>query len=65
MLFDTDYKVIKAVEQGTPIDQDIVVYRQQLRDLYNNVVDPWNVAWPTLEAAAESNITFGSSDIVE
>jgi hypothetical protein len=53
ILFDTDYKVIKAVEQGTPIDPVIATYRQQLRDLYNNVVDPWNVVVPTLENPQE------------
>lgn len=49
-LFDTDYKVIKAVETGEPLDPVIVQYRQELRDLYNNVnnVDPWAVTLPIL-----------------
>ena len=47
-LFDTDYKVIKAVETGEPLDPVIAQYRQELRDLYNNVndVDPWAVQYP-------------------
>ena len=44
----TDYKVIKAVEAGVPLDPVMVQYRQALRDLYNNVnaVDPWTVVYP-------------------
>jgi hypothetical protein len=47
-LAETDYKVIKAVESGQSLDPVIVQYRQELRDLYNNVnnVDPWNVKYP-------------------
>lgn len=50
-LFETDYKVIKAVEQGVPVEPSVVLYRQQLRDLYNSVAtgDMWNVSWPVLE----------------
>jgi hypothetical protein len=47
-LFDTDYKVIKALETGNHIDPIYVQYRKELRDLYNSVdeIDIWNVAWP-------------------
>lgn len=47
-LLDTDYKVIKAMELGEPVDPVYVTYRQALRDLYNNVndVDPWSVQYP-------------------
>jgi hypothetical protein len=50
-LFETDYKVIKAVEQGVAVEPHVVAYRQQLRDLYNSVAtsDMWNVTWPVLE----------------
>lgn len=50
-LSDTDYKVIKAVEMGEPVDPVYAVYRQALRDLYNNVnnVDPWTVEYPRLD----------------
>lgn len=49
-LFETDYKVIKAVELGIPLDSNMTQYRQELRDLYNNVnnVDPWAVTLPIL-----------------
>lgn len=47
-LAETDYKVIKAVELGTSVDPIMVQYRQELRDLYNNVnnVDPWVIVYP-------------------
>lgn len=50
LLFETDYKVIKAIETNTAIDPLYVQYRQELRDLYNNVnnIDPWNVVWPSI-----------------
>lgn len=50
LLFETDYKVIKAIETNTTIDPLYVQYRQELRDLHNNVnnIDPWNVIWPTI-----------------
>ena len=46
----TDYKVIKAVEQNSAVDPEYITYRQQLRDLYNNVnnIDPWNVIFPSI-----------------
>jgi len=56
LLSETDYKVTKAIElayiNGTTVDQELepnyVTYRQELRDLCNNVNnDPWNVVWPT------------------
>jgi hypothetical protein len=49
-LEETDYKVIKAVEVGELVDPDFIIYRQELRDLYNNVndVDPWFVEFPVL-----------------
>ena len=50
LLAETDYKVIKAMETGLPVDPSYVTYRQELRDLYNNVndIDPWNVVFPNL-----------------
>lgn len=50
LLANTDYKVIKAYEAGASVDAAIVQYRQELRDLYNNVnnVDPWSFSWPTM-----------------
>ena len=56
LLSETDYTVTKAIEtafkNGTTINDEldplIVTYRQELRDIYNNVnnIDPWNVVWP-------------------
>ncbi len=58
-LAKTDYKVIKAIEasavNGTNINDElninVVMYRQALRDIYNNVnnIDPFFVQWPVLE----------------
>jgi hypothetical protein len=50
LLESTDYKVIKSVESGIALDENITIYRQELRDLYNNVndIDPWNFSWPNL-----------------
>ena len=50
LLFETDYKVIKAYELGETLSQAWIDYRQSLRDIYNNVnnIDPWNVVWPDI-----------------
>ena len=50
-LAETDYKVIKAVELGTPVEIAYVTYRQELRALYNNVdnVDPFSIQMPMLQ----------------
>lgn len=47
-LLETDYKVIKAVETGQTLDPVMTQYRQELRDLYNNInnIDPWTVVYP-------------------
>lgn len=57
LLKRTDYKVIKAMEAGVAPDPAYVTYRQELRDLYNNVndIDPWNVVWPTVQQDPEYN----------
>ena len=48
LLSETDYKVIKAYEQGDPADPAYVAYRQQLRDIYNKLGydSPWFIQWP-------------------
>ena len=55
-LYATDYKVIKAVEVGIPVEERYVIYRQELRDLYNNItfMDPWFVEYPVLAEPIES-----------
>jgi hypothetical protein len=47
-LAETDYKVIKAMEAGETLDPIMTQYRQELRDLYNNIndIDPWTVVYP-------------------
>lgn len=54
-LAETDYKVIKSIETGVPVSAEMISYRQQLRDIYNNVnsIDPWNVAFPELPQTSE------------
>lgn len=48
LLAETDYKVIKAYEQGILVDSAYVAYRQQLRDIYNKLgyESPWFIQWP-------------------
>lgn len=57
-LEETDYKVIKAVETGDLPPIEYVIYRQELRDLYNNVnnVDPWFVQFPVLQTVDQEII---------
>ena len=52
ILSETDYKVIKAYELGIPLSQEWITYRQDIRNIYNNVnnIDPWNVVWPEVPA---------------
>lgn len=60
-LFDTDYKVIKAYEQNVPVELEYVIYRQELRDLYNSVdelEDVWNIQYPS----APAHISYDEED---
>lgn len=47
-LQNSDFRVLKSIEMGVNISQDLVEYRQSLRNLYNNVdnIEPWNVVFP-------------------
>ena len=66
-LFETDYKVIKSVETGVPLDNIMVQYRQELRDLYNNIndIDPWTVVYPVPQYPdEEEEIAQSEDDIV-
>ena len=45
LLNRTDWMVIKAVEQGTTIEDKWKTYRQQLRDM--DFSDPDNIVFPT------------------
>lgn len=53
ILVDTDYKVIKSFELNVPLSQEWITYRQDIRNIYNDVnnIDPWNVAWPEAPAS--------------
>jgi hypothetical protein len=46
LLTDSDWVVIKALDQGTPIPQDWQTYRQTLRDITLQPEFPYNVVWP-------------------
>ena len=47
LLADSDWRVIKAQETGTPMSQAWVDYRQSLRDITNQTGFPHDVVWPT------------------
>jgi hypothetical protein len=44
----TDWRVIKALEEGNGLDFDLASYRQALRDVPSQPGFPWNVVWPVL-----------------
>jgi len=47
MLSDSDWIVIRALDQGNPIPTDWQTYRQQLRDISQQAGYPLNIIWPT------------------
>lgn len=46
LLNESDWIVIRAVDQGTPIPTDWQTYRQSLRDVSEQSGYPFNVVWP-------------------
>jgi hypothetical protein len=48
LLAETDYVVLVAYEQGIPVEEEYVTYRQELRDIPQTQEDPFNIFWPTL-----------------
>jgi hypothetical protein len=44
----TDWRVIKALEEGNGLDFNVATYRQALRDVPSQPGFPWNVVWPVL-----------------
>jgi hypothetical protein len=42
----TDWRVIKALEDGNGLDFDLATYRQALRDVPSQPGFPFNVIWP-------------------
>lgn len=47
LLTSTDWVVIKALEQGTPVSESWSTYRQQLRDITLQPGYPLTITWPT------------------
>lgn len=46
LLSQSDWVIVRAVDQGTPIPTDWQTYRQALRDITNQSGYPTNVVWP-------------------
>jgi hypothetical protein len=46
LLSQSDWVVVRAVDQGTPIPTDWQTYRQALRDITNQSKYPTNIVWP-------------------
>jgi hypothetical protein len=46
LLAESDWIVIRAVDQGTPIPTDWQTYRQALRDITKQSGYPANIVWP-------------------
>ena len=46
LLQQSDWRVIKAADTGTPLSQEWKDYRQALRDITTQA-DPFNIIWPT------------------
>ena len=45
LLANTDWRLLRAAETQTPVDDAWLTYRQELRDITNQP-DPFNVVWP-------------------
>lgn len=56
LLLETDWRVIKAVEDALRTNTDLTIpqewldYRQALRDVPQNTTDPFNPVWPVAPA---------------
>lgn len=48
LLTESDWIVARSYEQGVPVPQEWVAYRQALRDITQQPEFPWEVVWPTL-----------------
>jgi hypothetical protein len=44
----TDWRVVKALEDGNGLDFDLAVYRQALRDIPEQPGFPLNITWPEM-----------------
>lgn len=48
LLAATDWKVVKALEDGNGFDFDLAAYRQALRDIPEQPGFPQNIIWPSM-----------------
>lgn len=48
LLAETDWYIVKSVETGTPVPNNVLAYRQALRDITLQEGFPFDVVWPTL-----------------
>jgi hypothetical protein len=46
LLAATDWRVVRALEDGNGLDFDLAVYRQALRDVPEQPGFPQNIVWP-------------------
>lgn len=58
MLRESDSDVLKFLELGRPVPQELLEYRQQLRDLPANTEDPFNIAWPVLDRFSTDSLSI-------
>lgn len=49
LLAASDVQVIRAYEANQPVPENIVQYRQALRDITTQPGFPWEITWPALE----------------
>ncbi len=47
LLSETDARIIRFLEVGNTVPNELVVYRQALRDIPQGQLDPFNIIWPT------------------
>ena len=46
LLFECDWRVMKALESGAVVDLNWALYRQALRDIPSQPGFPWDIIWP-------------------
>ena len=46
LLAETDSKILKYLEVGQAVPENIVAYRQALRDLPQSQTNPFSIVWP-------------------
>jgi len=48
LLIQTDWYVIRQQETGESVPDNIITYRQELRDITMQPGYPWSVEWPNI-----------------